>query len=140
MNRFIISGRIANDPDIRYTATQEAIVRFNFAVGRPGPKREGKPDADFFTCAIFGKTAERFEMLNIQKGTKLILEGEIRNNNYTDRDGVKRYENQVNVFSFEFCEKKNTPVEEVAAEPEKDDGDGFQPIPDGMSGDGLPFN
>ena len=103
MNKFIILGRCASDPEIRYSNEGKAVARFNFAVNRKF-KQEGQPEADFFSCVAFGKIAETFEKCSIGKGTKLLIEGEVRNNNY-EKDGVKHYSNQVIVNSFEFCEK-----------------------------------
>ena len=145
MNKCIFMGRLTGDPEIRYTQDGKPVVRFNFAVNRTY-KREGEPEADFFSCAVFGNAAERFEKLHIQKGVKLVLEGEIRNNNYTDRNGVKRYENQVNVNNFEFCESKGSSVPAqpsapiVAASPQTRSNDGFVPLPDDVEDEGLPFN
>ena len=103
MNKVIFSGRLTNDAEIRYTNDGKAVASFNFAVNRTFDKE----NSDFFKCVAFGKTAETIEKL-VKKGTKLLLEGEIRNNNYTDKNGVKRYEMQVIVNSFEFCESKST--------------------------------
>lgn len=135
MNKFIVIGRISSDPEVRYTQDQKPVVRFNFAVSRTY-KRDGEPDADFFGCVLMGRTAERFEKLNVPKGTKLMLEGEVRNNNYTGKDGIKRYENQVMVNQFEFCESKTrtAPAEAPKA------SEGFVNIPDEVNDEGLPFN
>ena len=105
MNRFVITCRLTADPEIRYSEAGMAVARFGVAVQRI-PKREGEPDADFFSCVAFGKTADNFEKLHIGKGTKLLIEGEVRNNNFTDRNGVERRENRVYVNTFEFCESK----------------------------------
>lgn len=133
MNEFRISGRLTADPDIKMTNDNKVVARFNFAVNRKF-KREGEPEADFFQCVAFGKTAETFEKCNIGKGTKLIVGGEVRNNNY-EKDGVKIYGNQVKVDWFEFCEgKKAEGRTEASHTPPEDDG--FMPMP---AGDDLPF-
>jgi single-strand DNA-binding protein len=105
MNKFITSGRVANDVEIRKGTNGKTIARFNFAV-RKNFKKDNEPDADFFNCIVFGKLAEVFEKTNVSKGTKLILEGEMRNDNY-EKDGVKHYGMQYVVNSMEFCESKN---------------------------------
>lgn len=140
MNKFIILGRLCADPEINYSGDGKAVARFNFAVNRRF-KRDGEAEADFFNCVVFGKAAETFEKCNISKGTKLLIEGEMRSNNYTDRDGVKRYGMQVVVNSFEFCESKGnagqqqeTPSPYGAA-----DENGFMNVPDGLD-EGLPFS
>ena len=107
MNLFITSGRVVNDVEIRHSTNGKTIARFNFAV-RKNFKKDNEPDADFFNCIVFGKLAEVFERTNVSKGTKLILEGEMRNDNY-EKDGVKHYGMQYVVNSMEFCESKNNP-------------------------------
>ena len=129
MNQIIMSGRLTNDPEVRYTSDNKAVAIFNFAVNRIYDRE----NSDFFKCVAFGKTAETIEKL-VRKGTKLLLEGEIRNNNYTDKNGVKRYEMQVIVNSFEFCESKGQAQEKQP----KADADGFMNIPDGIDEE-LPF-
>lgn len=127
MNKVIFSGRLTADPEVRYTGEGKAVVSFNFAVNRTFDRE----NSDFFKCVAFGKTAETIEKL-VRKGTKLLIEGEIRNNNYTDKNGVKRYEMQVIVSSFEFCESKGS------TEPKVNEN-GFMDIPDGIDEE-LPFN
>lgn len=107
MNKFIVSGRLTADAEISQTAAGKRVAKFNIAVNRRFAK-EGEIDADFFSCVAFGKTAEIIEKCYVTKGTKLLIDGEVRNNNYTDKDGVKRYGTQILVNSFEFCESKNS--------------------------------
>lgn len=144
MNKVIFMGRLSTEPETRYTQDGKPVVRFNFAVNRKF-RRENEPDADFFTCVVFGKTAEGFSKCDIAKGTKLILSGEMRNNNYTDKNGVKRYENQLYVNDFEFCESKGAagsagPSRPVQEPPRGNDvGEGFMNIPDNLEDAGLPW-
>lgn len=133
MNVSYFVGRLTNDPDIRATAEGKSVIRFTIAVNRKFHK-DGEAEADFFQCVVFGKTAERFEKLFIRKGTKLLITTELRNNNYTDKDGVKRYENQLVVNDFEFCEKKAQDTVKSS-----DDPYDFDSIPDGISDEEFPF-
>lgn len=133
-------GRLCTDPEIRYTSDQKAVCRFRFAVNRRF-KRNDEPEADFFQCVAFGKIAETFEKCSISKGTKLMIDGEVRNNNFTDKDGVKHFSDQVIVNSFEFCESKSTSASaptEQNTPPAKTDDDGFMHVPEGIDYD-LPF-
>ena len=135
-------GRLCADPEIRYTSDQKAVCRFRFAVNRRF-KRDDEPEADFFQCVAFGKIAETFEKCSISKGAKLMIDGEVRNNNYTDNDGVKHYSDQVIVNAFEFCESKAASASgsaptEYNTPPAKTDDDGFMHVPEGIDYD-LPF-
>lgn len=140
MNQFIITGRLCAAPEIKYSQEGKAAAKFNFAVNRKF-KRDGEPEADFFQCVAFGKIAEIFEKCNVGKGIKLLIDGEVRNNNYTDKDGVKHYGTQVIVNSFEFCESKGSAgqQQEGYSPYGRTDSDGFMNIPDGIDEE-LPFN
>lgn len=135
MNKIILCGRLTADAEIRYSQDGKAVARFNFAVNRRF-KREGEPEADFFQCVAFGKIAETFEKCSVGKGTKLLIDGEMRNNNY-EKDGVKHYGMQVIVNSFEFCESKGSSGQ--AAPQQATDSDGFMNIPDDIDEE-LPFS
>lgn len=135
MNKFFASGRLTADPETRYTTEGKAVASFNFAVNRTFDRE----NSDFFKCVAFGKTAETIEKL-VRKGTKLLLEGEIRNNNYTDKNGVKRYDMQVLVNGFEFCESKasnNDPNNNIPTF--APNSDGFMDL-SGIEEEELPFN
>lgn len=134
MNLFITSGRVVNDVEIRHSTNGKTIARFNFAV-RKSFKKDNEPDADFFNCIVFGKLAEVFERTNVSKGTKLILEGEMRNDNY-EKDGVKHYGMQYVVNSMEFCKSKNNPGQTQAPSTMSTPAPDFEEIPDD---DSLPF-
>ncbi len=133
MNQVILTGRLTRDAEIRYSNDRKAVARFDFAVNRRF-KREGEADADFFSCVAFDKVAESLEKCNVGKGTKLLIKGEVRNNNYTNREGQRVYGTQILVNSFEFCESKGAGHQQAPV-----DNDGFMNIPDGFDEE-LPFN
>ena len=109
LNQFTFMGRATNDPEIRYSQGKStAVASFSIAVNRDF-KRDGDPEADFFNCVAFGKTAEAIEKY-ITKGTKLVCTGRVQNNNYT-KDGVKHYSVQVLIEKWEFAESKKTASE-----------------------------
>ena len=104
MNVAQFIGRLATQPEIRYTQKQDAVANFRIAVDRKF-KKEGQPDCDFFNCTAFGKTAEFIEKY-INKGMKVGIVSHIQNDQYTDREGIKRTSTNVYIDSIEFCEKK----------------------------------
>ena len=132
MQKWLAMGRLAKDIEIRYSNDGKAVARFDFAVNRRF-KREGEADADFFSCVAFGKLAETLERCNVGKGTKLLIEGEMRNNNY-EKDGVKYYGMQLYVNGFEFGESKTSSNGSEAA---SSSTAGFTPMQN--TDDDLPF-
>lgn len=147
MNKVILMGRLTRDPEVRYSqnGSNTAVARFSIAVDRRF-KREGEADADFFNCTAFGKQAEFVERY-LHKGVKMLVEGRIQNDNYTNRDGQQVYSVRIMVDSLEFAESKNTAggsdggYNDGARQsaPAAPAGDGFMNIPDGIDEE-LPFN
>ena len=146
MNKVILMGRLTRDPEVRYSgSTNMAVARFSIAVDRRF-KREGDPEADFFNCTAFGKQGEFVEKY-LRKGTKILMEGEVRNDNYTDKDGRKVYGFNFVANSIEFAESKKAaessggyvPSGEMAPLPSGDVGDDFMNIPDISGDDKVPF-
>ena len=106
MNKVIMLGRLTRDPDISTASSGTKVARFSLAVNRRF-KTEGGPEADFFDCTTFGERAGFVEKYLI-KGTKILVEGELQNNNYTNRDGNKVYGMRILVNSIEFAESKKS--------------------------------
>jgi single-strand DNA-binding protein len=135
MNKVIMMGRLTRDPEVRYSSEGNAVSKFSLAVDRRY-KREGQPDADFFNCVAFGKTAE-FTEKYLKKGTKVVLDGELQNNNYTNKDGQKVYGMQIVVNSLEFAESKSSSNSDRESTQQVDSND-FMNVPD-VAEEELPF-
>lgn len=58
-----------------------------------------------FNIVAFGRLAEFVEKY-LHRGTKIVLEGEIHNNNYTNKDGQMIYGMQIIAQNIEFAESK----------------------------------
>lgn len=142
MNKVILMGRLTRDPEVRYGGqSNTAIARFSIAVDRRF-KRDGQPTADFFDCTAFGKLGEFVEKY-LKKGTKVVLDGELQNNNYENKDGQKVYGMRIIANSIEFAESKRAAEENMGSVPapggSDDISDDFMNIPDGIEEE-LPFS
>lgn len=126
MNVVILMGRLTKDPEVRYAGGENriAIASYSLAVDRRF-KSDGQPEADFFNCVCFGKRAE-FADKYLKKGMKILIQGELHNNNYQGKDGKMVYRNEVVVERQQFCESK------------KVQDDGYMPIPKDIDEE-IPF-
>lgn len=106
MNKVILMGRMAADPETRYTQNNTAMTRFKIAVNRQ-IKQEGQPTADFFQITAWGKTAE-FVQKYFTKGQQVLVEGNLRNNSWTDKDGNKRYSDDIHAEKVYFADSKKS--------------------------------
>lgn len=140
MNKVFLMGRLTREPEVRYGQSGTAVARYSIAVDRRF-KRDGDPDADFFNLVSFGKQGEFVERY-LHKGSKIVVEGEIRNNNYTNRNGEKVYGMDVVVSSVEFAESRaageRNGNDYAASHPDNYGGSyGGQAHGGGQSGDGF---
>ena len=102
-------GRLTADPELRQTQSGVASCRFTVAVNRKfADKNTGERQADFITCVAWRQTAE-FVSRYFSKGKMIAVEGELRNNNYQDRNhpDVTHYNTEVLVDNVEFTGGKN---------------------------------
>ena len=146
MNKVILMGRLTRDPEVRYSAGENAlaIARYTLAVDRRF-RRDGEASADFISCVSFGRTAE-FAEKYFRQGLKIAVTGRIQTGSYTNREGQKVYTTDVVVEEQEFAESKAASNENAGYAPADNRpspsaaaGDGFMNIPDGIDEE-LPFN
>ena len=147
MNKVILMGRLTRDPDVRYSAGENAtaVARYTLAVDRRF-RRDGENNADFIGCVAFGKSAE-FAEKYFRQGLKVLVTGRIQTGSYTNRDGQKVYTTDVVVEDQEFAESKAASESHMnggfqaapTPAPSAPAGDGFMNIPDGIDEE-LPFN
>ena len=106
MNKVILLGRLARDPDIRYSQGTEAscVARYTLAVNRRF-KREGDADADFISCVSFGKQGEFVERY-LKKGMQISLCGRIQVREYTDNAGQRKWSTDVIAEEVQFAESR----------------------------------
>lgn len=132
MNLVILMGRLARDPEVRYTQDQKAVAKFTLAVDNPFKDNS----ADFISCTAFGKSAE-FAEKYLKKGTKIALEGRWQTGSYTNKEDKKVYTNDCIVQRMEFAESKRSGDAQTETQTEADDG--FMDVPDEIDEE-LPFN
>ncbi len=151
MNKVILMGRLTRDPEVRYSAGENAlaIARYTLAVDRRF-RRDGEASADFISCVSFGRTAE-FAEKYFRQGLKIVVTGRIQTGSYTNRDGQKVYTTEVVVEDQEFAESKASSDSYAASHPRTEVHlqhpcrlreplqMAFMNIPDGIDEE-LPFN
>ena len=102
MNKVILVGRLAADPECKYTQDGTAWTSFTLAVTRQWDKDK---NADFIDCVCFKKLAE-IVANHLKKGSRCGISGEIQVQHYTDKDGNKRRSVRVIANEMEFLERK----------------------------------
>ena len=104
MNRVELVGRITKDPELRYTSSNIASVRFTLAVNRNFTNQNGEREADFINCVAWRNQAENMKKF-VTKGNLLAVEGRIQTGSY-DKDGQRIYTTDVVADNVTFLESK----------------------------------
>lgn len=145
MNKVILMGRLARNPEVRYSQSSEplAVARYSLAVNRKF-KRQGEPDADFINCVAFGKLGE-FAEKYLKKGQMISVVGRLQVRSWEDREGKKRWATDVIIEEQFFAESKKSVESKAQNTTAQKEGtehtvpEGFYPIDQNVEDDDLPF-
>ena len=103
MNKVILVGRLAQDPEVRYTQNGKAVASFSVAVDSGfGDNRR----ADFIPIVAWEKLAEICGN-NLTKGRRILVEGRLQVRSYETKDGQKRRVTEVIAQNIEFMDSKS---------------------------------
>lgn len=119
LNKIVLQGRLTSDPDYSTSQSGTAFARFTIAVEKNfKDKQTGKYEADFISCNAYGHSAD-FIKQYFAKGHPITVEGSLRNNNYTDRNGVKHYSDVVAVDRAYFNIGGNNQLPQTQQSPQQ---------------------
>ncbi len=118
MNKAILIGNLANDPESRTTQSGIAQCTFRLAVQRRFANQQGVREADFLTIVCWRQTAELCSRY-LAKGRKVAVEGSIQTRSYDAQDGSKRYVTEIVADNVEFLGSRDDAQRSVPAAPAK---------------------
>ena len=118
LNRIIIMGRLARDPELRHTQAGVAVASFRLAVDRDfKDKATGERATDWIDVVAWRQTGE-FVSRYFTKGRMAVVEGRLQMRDWTDKEGNKRTSAEVVADNVYFGDSKR-------------DGGGYAPSQDG---------
>ena len=92
VNKVILLGNVGRDPEIRYMPDGKAVANFSLATSETWKDKttgEKKESTEWHRIDVFDKTAEVVRDY-VTKGKQLYIEGSLRTEEWTDKDGIKR--------------------------------------------------
>ena len=92
VNRVILIGNLGKDPEVRYTQGGEPIANFSLATSESWTDKSGQKQerTEWHRVEVFGRTAQVVRDY-CTKGVRVYIEGSIRYDEWTDKDGAKKY-------------------------------------------------
>ena len=91
LNRCEFIGRLGKDPEVRFTASGEAICNFSIAVGW---KTKDKDGTEWVRITSFGKLAGICGDY-LKKGSQVFIAGRMTTRKWQNKDGVDQYTTEV---------------------------------------------
>lgn len=139
VNKAIILGNIGKDPEVKYTASGEAICNITVATSESWKDKqtgEKKELTEWHRISFFGKLAEICGQY-LKKGSQVYIEGSIRTRKWTDKDGQERYTTEIRGDEMKMLGGKPEPTQ-YAAESKPQPAPTKKPAFDDLESD-IPF-
>lgn len=101
-NKITLVGNLGRDPELRYTPQGTAVCSFSMATNeRRKVDGEMQDITTWFRVTLWGKQAE-LASKHLVKGRQVYIEGTLRQDEYTDKDGKARTSLEVNASDMRF--------------------------------------
>jgi single-strand DNA-binding protein len=123
-NKITIIGYLGRDPELRYTPQGTALCKMSIATTdrRKNAAGEMEEHTTWFRVTAWGRQAELANEY-LAKGRQVYVEGRLRIEEYTDREGQKRFSAEVTAADIQFLgqrvEQTNNAVTEEVQSNEK---------------------
>lgn len=140
VNKVIIVGNVGKDPEMRYSASGTAFCTISVATSEQWKDKqtgEKQERCEWHRVKFFGKLAE-IAGEYLKKGSQVYVEGSLRTDKYTDKQGVERYSTDIIASEMQMLggrERDGEPRQPSRA-PVKDCP---QPDQGGFEDDDIPF-
>jgi single-strand DNA-binding protein len=105
INSVVLVGRLANDPEMRYTPSGMPIANFRLAVDRGRKSEGGEEQTDWLNIVAFQKTAELVAQY-LDKGSLVGVEGRIQSRSWEGQDGKRNYSVEIVANNVRFLESR----------------------------------
>lgn len=112
LNRVVLIGRLATDPELKYSGSGMAIANFRIAVDRR-PNAQGERETDFIPIVAFKQSAE-FAGNYLAKGRLVSVDGRMQVRSWVAQDGTRRYVTEVIAESLRGLDR---PKDQTGVEP-----------------------
>ena len=100
-NKVQLIGNLGKAPEIKNTESRKKLARFSIATNETHYNAKGEKvvETQWHNLIAWGKVADLVEKY-LSKGTEVAIEGKLMNNNFTDKDGNKKYYTEVQVHEL----------------------------------------
>ena len=96
VNKVILVGNLGKDPEVRYMPSGDPIANITIATSSRYKNKAGEmvEETEWHRVTFFGRLAEIASQY-LKKGRPVYIEGRIKTNKYTDKNGIERYSTDI---------------------------------------------
>lgn len=103
LNKIILIGRLTRDPELSYTTSGIARLKFSLAVERNYTNQQGERPVDFIDITCWRNLAETCNKY-LRKGLMTAVSGSLQIRSFEGNDGIKRRLSEVVADEVRFLE------------------------------------
>ena len=141
-NKITLVGNLGRDPELRYTPQGTPVCTFSMATNERRKDRNGEmqDQTTWFRVTLWNRQAETASQY-LQKGRPVYIEGRLRVEEYTDRDGKQRYSLEVTATDMQFIGGRSdeAPHERAASSSATGSASAGPAEPADLSDEDIPF-
>lgn len=103
VNKVIIVGHVAADPELRTTQSGQKIANLTVATNETWKDKntgERKEKAEFHRVVIFNEGLARVAEQYLRKGSKVYIEGQLQTRKWQDQSGQDKYSTEITLSNF----------------------------------------
>ena len=141
LNRVTLIGNLGRDPELRYTATGQAVANFTLATNESFKNRSGEWEkrTEWHRIVVWARLAE-FCGEHLAKGKQVYVEGRIQTRDWEDREGQKRTTTEINAQRVQLLgPRPDGGFQADGGDPGPTDSSAPENDPGASSGDDIPF-
>ena len=140
LNKVMLIGNLGKDPEVRYTASGQAVAGFSLATSEKfkGKSGEWEERTEWHNITLWGKLAE-IAGEYLSKGKTVYIEGRLQTRKWQDKSGNDRYTTDIVGDKMQMLSPKgeNRRGSEVTSEPTSGGGSNYEEPP--FQDDDIPF-
>lgn len=108
LNKAMLIGNLGAEPETRYTANGDAVTTIRLATTDEWKDKSSgeKRQATEWHRVVFYRKLGEIAGQHLKKGSQVYVEGRIKTNKWTDKDGVERYTTQVDATEMKMLGKR----------------------------------
>jgi len=134
-NKVILVGNLTRDCELRYLPSGSAVCTTGIATNRKFKNQQGeqKEEVCFIDITFFGRTAEIANQY-LGRGKKVLVEGRLKLDQWTDQSGGKRSKHSVIVDTLQMLDSKGSTSGENSGYNSAPQGGGYGNAPQQQGG------